>query len=503
MFSASCVSRTLALTVCLSATAFFPACTRVDPASPAALQIDRGNRLMESYRSNRNVADDAIGAFRSAVRADPNNAEAYVGLSRAYGTARDYATELSTAKDAVRRFPDYPAAHFQLAFALGDNNQFAQAITEFEKVRAMQPGYEHLDVQMSWTYTQLGEHAKAIDAARRAVAREPNYAFGYQQLGEALYAGGKNEEAVAAFQKASALNPSDPWGYKRLADTYNVLDRNRDALAVLQKAVERCPQELVLAIDYGTCLEKNGEHEEGLQQLARAQAIAEQKLAASPNDVQTINSLGVTQEYQGDLDAAAATYSRILAITDKNSSDHTLALSNLGNTSMKAHRYLEAASFFRRAYDISHQPGDQRMIVLSLFCAGNNAEALAEADKWLAANPHATHTGRYMGIHTHVIALGTPGADAARYLAVAQELNDPEWPAPCVDYLAGKISDADLLAKATDNDKLTEAHTYIGFKQVFAKNNAGIEHLQWVQKNGNPHYTETDQAIAWLMRNKE
>jgi tetratricopeptide (TPR) repeat protein len=479
-----------------------PACTRVDPESPARISIDRGNRLIDSYRTNKSTLDDAIAAFKSAIHADPKSAEAYVGLSRAYGAAGDFKTELMTAQDAVQRFPHHPAAHFQLAFALGDNNQFAQAIAEFDKVRAMQPDYQHLDVQMSWTYTQLGEHAKAIEAAQRAVAREPKYTFGYQQLGEALYAGGKSEEAVTAFRNAIRINPSDPWGYKRLADTYNALDRFSDALAVLQEAVARCPQDLMLAIDYGTCLQNNGKRDESLQQLAHAQKIAQQKLAANPNDVQTINSLGVTQEYRGDLDAAAATYTRILGIADKNSGDYVQALNNLGSTSMKARRYLEAVNYYRRAFEISRQPVDQRMIVQSLFCAGQNADALAEADKWLAANAHATHAGRYMGIHAHLITLDTPGADAKKYLAVAKELNDPTWPAPCVDYLAGKISDTDLLAKATDDDKLTEAHTYIGFKEVFTNNNAGIEHLKWVRDHGNPHFTETDQAIAWLSRAK-
>jgi tetratricopeptide (TPR) repeat protein len=400
----------------------------------------------------------------------------------------------------VRRFPNSAAAHFQLAYALGDNSLYAEGLAAFERARQLDPAYPHVDAQISWTYTQLGEHNKAIEAARRAVAREPNYSFAYQQLGESLYTGGKHEEALEAFQKNLALAPSDAWAYKRLADVYHTLDRYPEGFAVLMDAVERFPSDLVLAIDYGTSLLKNGEPEMGRRQLERAEAIAAEKLAETPSDVALMNNLGVTQEYQGKLDAALATYSRVLKSAPENSSDYTLALSNIASTHMKARRYSDAVTNFRRAFELSKNPGDQRMIVLSLFCAGQPAEALAEADKWFAANPSASHSGRYMGIHACTIAGFVPGADAAKYVAHAQALKDDKWPAPCVDYLAGKLSDQELLA-TDDNDKQTEARAYIGFKQVAAKNNAGLEHLKWVRDNGNRYYTETDQAIAYLLRN--
>src|SRR4051794_25781240 len=90
----------VAAAVLLAATSavLFPACTRVDSDTPAAIQIDRGNRLLDSYRSNKRVIDDAIASFEAAIRSDPQNAEAYVGLSRAYGTAKDFDRELTTAQ---------------------------------------------------------------------------------------------------------------------------------------------------------------------------------------------------------------------------------------------------------------------------------------------------------------------------------------------------------------------------------------------------------------------
>src|SRR6185369_6971010 len=55
------------------------------------------------------------------------------------------------------------------------------------------------------------------------------------------------------------------------------------------------------------------------------------------------------------------------------------------------------------------------------------------------------------------------GDDASKLLDLAHKrLNASAWPYPIVAYLRREISKDSLLSLATDNDKMTEARTYMG-----------------------------------------
>jgi lipoprotein NlpI len=57
------------------------------------------------------------------------------------------------------------------------------------------------------------------------------------------------------------------------------------------------------------------------------------------------------------------------------------------------------------------------------------------------------------------------------------------------------------MALATDNDKQTEAHAYLGLDLVHAgKREAAREHLEWVVANGNKDFLEVQLAAAELKR---
>jgi lipoprotein NlpI len=59
------------------------------------------------------------------------------------------------------------------------------------------------------------------------------------------------------------------------------------------------------------------------------------------------------------------------------------------------------------------------------------------------------------------------------------------WTTQVMRYLGQDIKEKQLLALATDNDKMTEARAYIGMKLLLSgKRSAAREHLIWVKQNG-------------------
>jgi lipoprotein NlpI len=75
------------------------------------------------------------------------------------------------------------------------------------------------------------------------------------------------------------------------------------------------------------------------------------------------------------------------------------------------------------------------------------------------------------------------------------------WPYPILRYLTGELSIQALLNQATDNDKKTEAQTYIGINlSLSGKKDEAMTHLRWVKDNGVKGFIEYAFAAVELTR---
>jgi lipoprotein NlpI len=97
---------------------------------------------------------------------------------------------------------------------------------------------------------------------------------------------------------------------------------------------------------------------------------------------------------------------------------------------------------------------------------------------------------------------GSQDEDARKLLAEAKtKCEVSAWPYPIIRYLLGEESAQELLKTATDNDKKTEAHAYIGIELSLSGNRSeALTHLKWVQANGNKGFVETTLATNELSR---
>lgn len=77
-----------------------------------------------------------------------------------------------------------------------------------------------------------------------------------------------------------------------------------------------------------------------------------------------------------------------------------------------------------------------------------------------------------------------------------------QWPAPVIDYLSERITEADLISYVTNTAEETEAHTYIGlYLRLLGDSQKASQHLQWVSRNGNPQVFEYTLARALNLQN--
>ena len=75
------------------------------------------------------------------------------------------------------------------------------------------------------------------------------------------------------------------------------------------------------------------------------------------------------------------------------------------------------------------------------------------------------------------------------------------WPFPVFRYLRREIDEKTLLAAATDNEKMTQARTYLGLDlELAGRTDEVAAQFHWVQERGNKNLPEYDIAVAELKR---
>jgi adenylate cyclase len=219
------------------------------PAERARLQ-SRPTESVEAYewylkgrhviaRRDEAALRAAIDAFRKAVEADPNYAQAWSGLADGLALLPSFSATLvgevlpearRAAERAVSLDPGLGEAHASLGLV---------AFTEW-----------------SWSEAER-EIANAIDLA-------PSYATTYHRLCLHLMAVGRYDEAIAAIERAQALDPAALQIQSALGAAFEAAGDLRRAEAIYREGAELYPDFLPYRVNLAELYEADGRIEEAL-----------------------------------------------------------------------------------------------------------------------------------------------------------------------------------------------------------------------------------------------
>jgi Ca-activated chloride channel homolog len=106
--------------------------------------------------------EDAVKAFKEAIKLKPDYADAHLGLGDAYYQLYDFKKRLESYKQAVRYQPDSAVAHTNLADAYHDTGDYKKAITSYTEAIRLNPRAAELHYKLGALYWHQNKEKAAL-----------------------------------------------------------------------------------------------------------------------------------------------------------------------------------------------------------------------------------------------------------------------------------------------------------------------------------------------------
>jgi serine/threonine-protein kinase len=224
--------------------------------------------LADAYVSPLEALPKVKEAASRALALDERNAEAHCHLGETKLLLdRDPSGEEGELKRALQIDPNSGTAHLSMALlktAQGDLKEGIRQIQEAERGDPLAPVICSFAVSI---YLAADRVEDAIAAGKRALQIDPNYVYFDSALADAYREKGDFEKAIALYEKAQATIHLPSAG---LAVAYAKMGRREDAKRILDQLVERSRQQYVKADSIAGVYAALGEKDEAFSWLERA-----------------------------------------------------------------------------------------------------------------------------------------------------------------------------------------------------------------------------------------
>jgi tetratricopeptide (TPR) repeat protein len=273
----------------------------IQPSYPEA-----HNNLANLYQK-RGELEKAVQRYGQAIALRPDFEQAHdnCGVVLRQLNRRDEA--LVHHQDAVRLKPDNINYLFNLATVQLELGQTEEAVVTLHSLEKISPSNHRALNNLGVALLRLQRTTEALEVLRRAVGLVPNYADALNNLGNTLVALKDSAAAEAAFAAALANEPTHNGALLSLAGLKREQKKYADAIDLLERAVDLRPNSAELINSLGVSLQLSGD-------LEAARRRYEQALRLDPNSCGAHYNLANNRRDAGDPDVALRHYQKAIAL---------------------------------------------------------------------------------------------------------------------------------------------------------------------------------------------
>ena len=355
------------------AEALYREIVRVDPGHADALHL---LGVAAHQKADHPAGVDYI---RQAIAKGGGSALYYSNLGACYRSLNRIDEAIAAFREAVRLQPKFLGARYNLAMALEAAGSPDEALEVYDEVLRLNPGYVEALNNRGALLSSLGRPEEAVASYRRAVACRPRAASLHYNLANALSRVGQYDEAVRQYREAIRIDPGIPEAHNNLATALEALGRSEEALQAIEQALALRPDYAEAQINQSTIRQTirdraaavvvdgesqapasvpvpstpeqwcaRGSQLQASGNFAEADDLFRRALARDPNCVAAYFGLGYGLLANEKHEEAAAYYEQGLLIDDTNAS----AWNNLGSVYTALEKYEEAIACYESALSI-------------------------------------------------------------------------------------------------------------------------------------------------------
>ena len=339
-------------------------------------------------------------------------------------------------------------------------------------------------VQQGQDFIRTRQFNDAIEVLRKAIQVQPNLAVAHVQLGIALLGANQRDEAMSEVKRAIELDPNDARAYVAQGNIDSSMRRYDEAIAAYKQAVNLDSNYLNaymnLGMAYGTT-----------QRFADSAEAFQQALRLDPNNASALNGLGIAQFRTGQREEGIQSVKQAIRINPGFVDAHL----NLARWYHGMGQYKQAVAEFTEVTRILPKwPQTYFERTTDNFYLGLYDAAASDARTFLDLTDWHSDRAQYMAIFGSISyrRAGKPTEAKEILDLAAKRSNQNSWPYRIISYLRGEFpADALVGIASSSNDRLTEAHGYIGLDLLLKdQKEAALTHLKWVKEHGNRNFVE-------------
>jgi tetratricopeptide (TPR) repeat protein len=187
--------------------------------------------------------DQAVDAYRQALKLKPDLAAAHHGLGSVYVNMGRNAEALEHLRAAARLDPENPLAHLNLGINLANLRRGDEAMLEFNEAKRLSPQDARIYNEIgNALHNVYGRFEEALEAYKEARRLNPNVPAVHHNIGLMLMRLGKGADAIAPFEEALRLNPSYQNARYLLSNAYSRAGRYEEAVDSWTKFLQLRPR---------------------------------------------------------------------------------------------------------------------------------------------------------------------------------------------------------------------------------------------------------------------
>lgn len=368
-----------------------------------------------AYKHNGDLPH-AQAEFTKSIERGPNVATAYVNRGFVLHDQRQGAAAVADFDAALKIDPKNGEAHLGLAYADLDLHRERQALEQAKLAEKEMGDSEALHLIRGTAYGDEGLLKRAVDEFRIAAKSDPSDANIHVAIAEMLYNLHEYQEAINDLQESDRLAPGNGVVYAQMARCYAQLHERNQTMHYIELAEKAGPN--TVYVSTGEALSVLGEQKAAMARFERALAVT------GTDRVEVRLAIAHLMMNRGQDDAAQrqVTLALMEATAGRTEPPSATELVQAADVFLGMHEYELAQVYFQRALAAGAPESDVRVGLANTYLAtGDTIRAEAQLDEISKSVPDDELSYNFLLAKANVLRQRRQNAEALTAFAQATE----------------------------------------------------------------------------------